>query len=949
MALLVGALLSSFLIVIMVNHSNKKQNSQNSQEFLVGVQAGYGGIEDVKALVDRVKNFTNLFVVSTTNVTNNVFLLNEACDYIYDAGLKFFFYFQDYTTTINMGSDPFSVWLLKAKEKYGDYFLGAYLFDEPGGNVLDKNKSMGTSGASTYELASEGFTRYIDQQCGSYVYLGDYANFSVFTSDYGLYWFDYKAGYDCVLVEYAWNHSRPLHTALCRGAATVQNRDWGVMLTHTYDYPPYIESGPELYEDLVTAYTLGAKYAVVFNFAKNDTNNTQFPILTDEHYEAIEDFWNYMQNNPENYGTVKADVALVLPKDYGFGFRNPDDTIWGMDGADQWTRKMLEDVNNFVDEYGFRLDLVFSDPEFNDVLQDYYDEVFIWNSGAEADSSYPVVNLNTSLGYNTIQEALDSGSTSIGDTIFVKAGTYQENLVIQKAVNLMGEDKETTIIDGGNHGTVVEVNLPYEQYLYVQSGQLRYRQNVNVSISGFTIRNSGENELDAGVRISTPSDILPSPISTINATLSDNIITDNYLGIQLINSVNNTFRSNNIFGNEYNFGVYYNISSTFINDIDASNTVDGKPIIYWINEHDKTVPSDAGYVALINCTDITVQNLELTNNYNGLLLVNTQKSTFSSNVFAGNYEGVSLIGSSDNLFRDNAIEDSVYSFGVQDGFANDVDVSNTVDGKPIIYWVDEHDRTVPSDASYVALVNCSGITVQSLNLDNNGQGILLSNTVNSILSENIIIKQKIGIQLLSSSSNTISDNRITDCKEGIRLESSSTNTVKDNVLEANENCGFNVVSSNLNDLSGNSFTDCNNGIMLGNASYNTISRNEMTSNKFGALIYDSNYIEYPINPEIVIPLIINSNGIFVWRTANNTFHHNNFINNTKHVQPNLMVVSEDFWDDGAEGNYWDDYNGTDSDGDGIGDTPYIIGQIYPYPYQDYIQDNYPLVKPVEIP
>jgi hypothetical protein len=73
-----------------------------------------------------------------------------------------------------------------------------------------------------------------------------------------------------------------------------------------------------------------------------------------------------------------------------------------------------------------------------------------------------------------------------------------------------------------------------------------------------------------------------------------------------------------------------------------------------------------------------------------------------------------------------------------------------------------------------------------------------------------------------------------------------------------------------------------------------------------------------------------------------TFYHNNFIGNMHQVATDDLydVYGNDSFDNGKEGNYWSDYTGTDADGDGIGDTPYVI--------DDKRQDRYPLMAPFDI-
>ncbi len=372
------------LFLVALNVGIDKQSSE--PEFFVGVEYAIDNhsVEGCKKLVDRVKNFTNLFVVDSVGITFDINNLNEVCDYVYDSGLYFMVFFislhyqqEDGDLVFRYNYYP-HMWIAYAKEKYGDKFLGAYAMDEPGGNQLDAGSFQLVKEAPNQKNATDTYLEWLYLHIDYYLYAKECENITVLTSDYGLYWFDYKSGYDAVLAEFAWNHSRPLHVALCRGAANVQNREWGVMVTWTYNDEPYIVSGIELYDDLINAYHNGAKYAVIFD---HPDLYPEFGILTEEHFGNLTDFWNYVNSNPDKHGTIKAEVAYVLPENFGFGFRNPDDTIWGLWSAntDERTEKIWGDVNQLLEEYGFSLDIVYSDPDFNDGLKCRYNKVFFWN------------------------------------------------------------------------------------------------------------------------------------------------------------------------------------------------------------------------------------------------------------------------------------------------------------------------------------------------------------------------------------------------------------------------------------------------------------------------------------------------------------------------------------------------------------------------------------------
>ncbi len=349
-------------------------------DVFVGVSAAYDNVEEIKQFVDEASSYINTIVIGSTGITFDVEKLDDVCQYVYDKGLYFMIYAHPINDTEQLAIQ--CQWVLDAKPRWGEHFLGLYAFDEPGGRQLDNASYKVVKDedwvADNYNNYTEAADKYVnetfiylhhlieDQMCG--------LNLTLFTSDYALYWFDYKAHYDVVFAEFGWNYSRHLNVALCRGAANVQNKDWGVMITWTYTQPPYLEPDNELYDDLVLAYENGADYILVFDTNENYTDS----VLTPEHKDALKRFWRYAGRNPRTGDLTPDRVAYVLPKGYGYGFRGPNDTIWGLWEADDFSLEISTELGALIDKYQNRLDIIYDDGlETNSTYG--YSKIIFWN------------------------------------------------------------------------------------------------------------------------------------------------------------------------------------------------------------------------------------------------------------------------------------------------------------------------------------------------------------------------------------------------------------------------------------------------------------------------------------------------------------------------------------------------------------------------------------------
>lgn len=364
--IIADVLLSGSLLVI-----NFKPATAAAPDFYFGVEVAYGDFNDLKAVVNEVKNYTNMVVLGLPQVSVNRTLLDQSCDFIAGQDLNFIVLFTNTSQYSGWQNYTPAQWAADAKAKYGEKFLAVYRWDEPGGDQIDSSRYKEVTSAGSYADAS---AQYVGVLSPEIEYYHD-AGVKVVTADYGLYYFDYKAGYDTVMAEFGWNNSRQQQIALARGAAQQYNQSWGAMITWTYTQEPYIESGSRLLDDLVLAYNNGAKYAVVLDYPK--VESAKYGLLQEEHLSALKQFWNYTAT----YGPTSktAQTAYVLPEDYGFGFRSSTDTIWGLWNADGLSHDIYSDVNTLIQLKGAGFDVVYDRPSLVKDSKGHYTELIYWN------------------------------------------------------------------------------------------------------------------------------------------------------------------------------------------------------------------------------------------------------------------------------------------------------------------------------------------------------------------------------------------------------------------------------------------------------------------------------------------------------------------------------------------------------------------------------------------
>ena len=644
-------------------------------------------------------------------------------------------------------------------------------------------------------------------------------------------------------------------------------------------------------------------------------------------------------------------------------------------------------------------------------------------SGAAATTWYVDDDGGAGIDYMKIQDAVNAADDE--DTIEVRSGTYHENVDLNKQLILIGVDtgEGKPVVDAERRGnpiavmvdgcTVVSFNVTGSDDEWVSAGIMIESSNNTITnnlinfnhgrgilliapsknntitmneiysndavgiclrddcIDNCFIDNNVRFNGDHGIELEgdcTNSTLINNNVSfngeigiyiieCDNAILTNNTVSNNEGGIFLNDGRNYILRNNTINNNTCNFDVEYGD----VQDIDISNTIGGKPIYYLVNQANVVIDSswNAGYVGVVNSNNITVKDLTLTNNGQGVLFDDVQNSRIENMIVENNTWGIYLMDSSSITLRNTTANlNEKYGIYIDDEYDNSIDTSNTVNGKPVYYFYDIHDQTINNlNTAHLTIAESSNIIIKDNNISG-GDGIVLSdvedsNIINNLVSGNFYgihvdksnnniftnnsanLNKNVGIDIDGDSSNNIIANNHANENglHGIKIHGdSNNNTITNNYANANYGkCGIRISADN-NTVSNNhaAFNTLSGIHVAHNSKYNRIVNNNASFNGHGICVWYSS-----TNNTIINNTLSNNewDGVFVYKSDNNTIYHNNFINNTD--RDNGV---NNAWDNGLVdgGNHWSDHYCTGNPSDGS--QPYTIGggagAIDRYPFEN---------------
>ena len=498
-----------------------------------------------------------------------------------------------------------------------------------------------------------------------------------------------------------------------------------------------------------------------------------------------------------------------------------------------------------------------------------------------------IVSLLAILGHPVVG-AVSIPTDTLAGTWNPGTRTYTLNQDLSEPIEIV---QDNVVLDGVGH-TVAGSGSGYGVDIEWRTGVTVKNLTVRGFIYGIYVSYSSGNSL-TGNTVSSNTSFGILIHRSNNNTITGNTISSNTEGMHLIHSGGNHLSGNVMSGNlPSNFSVRGEDDAAFDNDIDTTNTVEGKPIYYIRNAVGQVYDSstNAGVLYAINCINITVKDLTLTDNL-ALCFWKTNDSTIQNMQGSPDVWNMDLhLSNGNTLTGITNARDEVLTVSL------DRSDNNKVTGNKC------------NRNSHFSLISCSGNAVE----DNTFSDVVIRDSHDNTITRNTMSRYGmpggIGINLLTSNDNVITDNTTDDGQNGIRLECSSGNTISGNIVSGNLH---GIVISDFagptdppyttnNNVTGNTVEgNFYNGIWVGGgSSNNTVARNTVRSNGCGIICWPA--------------------------SENNQIYHNKFIDNTTQAKDeggsgNVFNLAKP-----TGGNYWSDWTTPDADHDGFVDVPYVF-------------------------
>ena len=471
--------------------------------------------------------------------------------------------------------------------------------------------------------------------------------------------------------------------------------------------------------------------------------------------------------------------------------------------------------------------------------------------------------------------------------------TLANNTINGRPLVFLQEKSNLTIIPNAAQVIILDCNLIKIRGLNISNGLP-----IAVFFSSNTmISNSILNNGDRAVYIQ----------NSVSTSVLNNKIGTNNVGLSIINSTYSLVQ-NNYFNNNYQIAevFYSNFNSWRDNQFVSA---------------DPYHATGGQVIRLTQGVDLTNSNDSLFDNNTCVfceyfsLVVSSSNIQFTNNDVINATDFVYVFRSNNINFVHNSISDFLdLAFAVL--YSNNCTIMDNS-----ITFVTYRDYYTSYIYKGMSLNASTSLLIENNTILNSNSAIQINDLFNSSIITNTINKALSGIYINNSNENTFSENTISSSTDGIVINNSFNNAFFKNVILNNLNNGFTTLNSTLNTFDSNNASNNGElGFLLKNSDANIFTNNSVANNDLGGLVLnDSN-----LNTLFWNNITFNHGyGATLYNSTKNTIYLNSFNfngNSSSQAFSNLPNT----WSNGTYGNYWSDYNGSDTNNDQIGDTPYII-------------------------